>query len=1087
MTFTTVCRNKQANPALHHLVADRQNCQRRIVLVKTVKKSKSPELFDLMKGLLMRKFFTLILILFAGPSQTQTIPSDNVLEPWTYSQDFETGELSAWASYPIWQDAAFDEKIRVNKIVPGDENLSLEQKVIPYAHVDNYAGAQKLLDMYLIPGSMISLKFYLKTQLNVESFKIRLAAGENGKVDYTIKAPPTNRWEGVKLTYDDFIRQNPNLAGQNIKVNDLAVLTKFPKADPAMPIYLGLDDIVFKGARTKHFKFNEPDMYKLPEWKPYIPKKQYAKDEIFNLSGYWGLDADQVKLEISPFTERSKKIVEKKLQKDKNKWFTKGIKLSFKAGLYLATLTAYQGKNKLADMEFTIYIAPENIGNQHPRLWFDQKKEEKIIARLHSEKFKSVKEHILSAAEKSREELPVENVIFDIDQFNDEIWLPTISAYFNRLKSWGGGVFKNALAYKLLKDAEAGKYAKELLVKVCKFPGWLHPWMAKRRRHIYYPVGIMAMDFAIGYDLCYDLFNENERTIIRQAFIENVIDAAHKGYVEDNLVTCNLSNWIAHIMGGSLMCQAVLYGEGENSGIMEPYFTGAILKNYALIQNAIGDDGGYGEGYGYYNFSMLSWSKSLPAVKNVFGVDLSAKINRSYEELIWAGVVKDKKTFYFGDSGGDLRPLTNWAWLLPKYKDPLLGWFYNFMKNGETFMDVLYETEDVPKQYPFNKNPDRIFEDIGTTVFKSGWDRDDFVFVMRTGPFINHQHLDQGTFWLYDNGAAFIEERHGSNYYRQLLYQSRYIQPIAHSTILIDKNPQSQRTGDPFDFAKGFEDYAYHTHYLDGKNAAFSSGELGRLYWNKVKQITRNVLYIKPKTILMLDQITPAERDVDVSLLYQTHYLKDINAGDEFSTITKENNRLFIYHIAPERLNVSAEDMPHFYNTALNEKPLIREGYLNVTGRTTGNPLLIANLLTSTTGKKPEIDVTKYEDYYKCIVNGKSAAFAKRQNEFYNVDGIETDALALTWDAENLFAAKCTKIKKDDKIIIESNIPISCEFMDDLMNYSLCKEAKVKIGTEKKPAEIILNDRRINFSYNQKNRTVSVHLFAGDGKVKIKY
>ena len=265
-------------------------------------------------------------------------------------------------------------------------------------------------------------------------------------------------------------------------------------------------------------------------------------------------------------------------------------------------------------------------------------------------------------------------------------------------------------------------------------------------------------------------------------------------------------------------------------------FCERILKNYALIQNAIGDDGGYGEGYGYYNFSMLSWSKSLPAVKNVFGVDLSAKINRSYEELIWAGVVKDKKTFYFGDSGGDLRPLTNWAWLLPKYKDPLLGWFYNFMKNGETFMDVLYETEDVPKQYPFNKDPDRIFKDIGTTVFKSGWDRDDFVFVMRTGPFINHQHLDQGTFWLYDNGAAFIEERHGSNYYRQLLYQSRYIQPIAHSTILIDKNPQSQRTGDPFDFAKGFEDYAYHTHYLDGKNAAFSSGELGRLYWNKVKQ-----------------------------------------------------------------------------------------------------------------------------------------------------------------------------------------------------------------------------------------------------------
>ena len=63
------------------------------------------------------------------------VQNDNiVLEPWSYSQDFETGELSAWASYPIWQDAAYDEKIRVNTMVPGDNNISLEQKVIPYVH-----------------------------------------------------------------------------------------------------------------------------------------------------------------------------------------------------------------------------------------------------------------------------------------------------------------------------------------------------------------------------------------------------------------------------------------------------------------------------------------------------------------------------------------------------------------------------------------------------------------------------------------------------------------------------------------------------------------------------------------------------------------------------------------------------------------------------------------------------------------------------------------------------------------------------------------------------------------------------------------
>ena len=94
--------------------------------------------------------------------------SDTALEQYTYSQDFETGELSAWASYPFWQDTAYDPNFRVNTIVPGDPNISIEQTVTPYTNVDNYAGAQKLFDMYMIPGSSITLRYYIKTNFAIE-------------------------------------------------------------------------------------------------------------------------------------------------------------------------------------------------------------------------------------------------------------------------------------------------------------------------------------------------------------------------------------------------------------------------------------------------------------------------------------------------------------------------------------------------------------------------------------------------------------------------------------------------------------------------------------------------------------------------------------------------------------------------------------------------------------------------------------------------------------------------------------------------------------------------------------------------------
>ena len=211
-----------------------------------------------MKNMFFLTLLVMLTVFCAGVS------ADVALEPFTYTDNFEDRDLGAWASYPFWQDIAYDPNFRVNEIVPGDPNISIELKVTPYTHVDNYAGAQKLLDMYIVPGSSVTLRYYLKSHLPAEYFIVRFAAGQYGKIDVTFDAPETNAWKWITVTFEDFVRENPCLAGKDkIKVNALAVLTKIPSADPDMPFYLGLDDITFKGARAVHFKFAEPEMYKL--------------------------------------------------------------------------------------------------------------------------------------------------------------------------------------------------------------------------------------------------------------------------------------------------------------------------------------------------------------------------------------------------------------------------------------------------------------------------------------------------------------------------------------------------------------------------------------------------------------------------------------------------------------------------------------------------------------------------------------------------------------------------------------------------------------------------------------------------------
>ncbi len=1037
-----------------------------------------------MKKNVLLSFFVITLF---SCSENSTV--DKTLESYVYKENFKSNELNAWASYPLWQDTAFDPNIRPDNIEPADSNISLVEKVTPFTNVDNYAGAQKLLDAYLVPGSYVKLRYYLKTELKPEFFKIRLAAGPDGKVDYTITNPQTNKWINAEASYDDFIKQNPNLTKGKIKVNALAVLAKFPKADPAMPIYFGLDDIELKGFKKVSFNFSQPEMLSLSEWKPFIPKKHYEKGETFTLVGDWPIGANKISLKIASFTKQTNTIFSQDLNKNGNKWDA-DFKLSFPEGLYLATLEAYKDSQKLSDTQFTFFLKPESLGGSHPRLWFDENGESKLITRLKSSRFKNVKDDILSKAKEIREGNPVDSIVYDMDQFPGADIFPAfglanIVPWFARIGEWRRGVYYNALAYKLLGDKQAGEYGKNLLVKICDFPVWLHPWWKERGQHIYYPIGEMGGDFAMGYDLLYDVMSEKERKQVRNALAKQVVEECHKGYVEDNLVTNNTSNWVAHMTSGSMMCQAAMYGDDDEMDI-EPYFTGAILKAHDMIQKSIGNDGSYGEGYSYFNFTMLSLAKSLPAMDNVFNIDMSEKIKGSYKELIWAGNMKAKETYYFGDSGSDLGPFTNWAWLLAKHKDPLLGWFYNHLKKDETFMDALYETRDVPMDDPYDENPVKFFRNVGTTVFKSGWEKDDFIFVMRTGAFYNHQHLDQGSFWLADHGSLFVEERHGSTYYLDPYYQPWYTQPVAHSTILINHNQQSQRVGDPLVFADGFNDHAFLSHFLDGSDVAFSSGDIGKLYWGKVNQIRRNVLYLKPRTILMLDVINPTDEDVDVTLLYQTNHLKDIHADPLKSTITKENNVLHIKHLYPENPESKVVETPHYIYTLLNEKPLVKEGMLTVTSQTEGKPLVIANMLTTTEGEELDISYKNNNGFQSGVVNGRNFAFSTIPGKIYNNDNFVTDALMLTWEGDNTFAAIVKSLKRDGKLLISSEIPITCEISGESIKYYHQERAIVSIGVESKPMSVTLNGTEITtWTYDKNGENITIELPKGDGNLMI--
>ena len=179
--------------------------------------------------------------------------------------------------------------------------------------------------------------------------------------------------------------------------------------------------------------------------------------------------------------------------------------------------------------------------------------------------------------------------------------------------------------------------------------------------------------------------------------------------------------------------------------------------------------------------------------------------------------------------------------------------------------------------------------------------------------------------------------------------------------------------------------------------------------------------------------------------------------------------------------------MPNFYNTLLNEKPLKKEGYLRVTKKTSGNPLIIANILSSTTGEKPDIQMKKFDEYFAGTVNGIHCAFTTKPGHIYNVAGRVTNALAVTWNDLIVFAAKCTLLKKDEKLLVKSIYPITVEVSPGSIKYSHEYAQEVELGIGTKPGNILVNGRRVKrFNFNESSMSVSVSLPQGEGRVEFK-
>lgn len=161
----------------------------------------------------------------------------------------------------------------------------------------------------------------------------------------------------------------------------------------------------------------------------------------------------------------------------------------------------------------------------------------------------------------------------------------------------------------------------------------------------------------------------------------------------------------------------------------------------------------------------------------------------------------------------------------------------------------------------------RIFPDRGSAVLRSGWEPQATVISVRTGPWFNHEHHDEGSFQAAAFGEKLISEAGYSAYYDDPNYPVYFTQASGHNTVLIDDDPFSQVDYNG-NFWRAFDQHPRFTSSLLSPSFDYLDADLTSAYAGRLRRYHRDYVFIPPDFLVVFDRIASSTPHVYSWLLH---------------------------------------------------------------------------------------------------------------------------------------------------------------------------------------------------------------------------
>ncbi|MBQ4531799.1 MAG: heparinase II/III family protein [Alistipes sp.] len=316
-------------------------------------------------------------------------------------------------------------------------------------------------------------------------------------------------------------------------------------------------------------------------------------------------------------------------------------------------------------------------------------------------------------------------------------------------------IFYLSYAYLMTDDVRYAARAEREMLAICEFEDW-------NPAH-FLDVGEMTMALAIGYDWLYRYLPVHSRSIIGTTIYEKGLRASENDK-QAWFFTAN-NNW-------NQVCNAgMIYGALATMERSPEYCKALIakcLESNPIAQKCYEPDGGYPEGFGYWDYGTGFEVMLVAALQSALGTDAGIASQQSFlrsATFMTYMTTPSGKCYNYYDSGSGMSCISSKYWFARQLNDPsIVAVDELLIKQGKVPGDrllpiymVFGSALDLSKtQLPksktwFNKGEAPIF------AYRSGWENaDDTYFAIKGGKASsNHAHMDVGSFIYEKDGVRW--------------------------------------------------------------------------------------------------------------------------------------------------------------------------------------------------------------------------------------------------------------------------------------------------------------------------------------------